>query len=555
MSHDSQAQYVIEMFERLPRLKNKHITYFSNNQRVEKSWPQFSQELDKTVLALRSLINSDSEKPGKIGLIGPTSYHWMLFDLACLKGGIVSVGIPEHLKVLQIDNIVREEAPDLLLIDRSMAAEMSGITHTNIRYFSDMESNFFETIPISEKIDKEVIPQPLEDFGIAYTSGTSQEPKRVKLRLASFAEPRQSLFQKLNEFINYLFSFWSNRDNKLIIFMPFSHVQQRTFVKIALMSNISMVLSNPARCILHIIQEKPNVMVSVPVVYDTIAARIRHKLKKLPRHKKQIHKLYKKWGINGLGMWHPFKKLMEFYLFSDIKKLYGGRGSYFVVGSAKANIQSIKTFFDVGVKILEAYGQSETGTVSMSSHKHFKVGSVGKPAVELKISEEGEILLKMDERRNHKENEAVLNINNEQYIHSGDIGYLDEDGFLYLKGRKDEVIVLHSGRKLYPSTYELRLKELAQAEHAVIFSDDLKTLRAILAIAGNEIAREKVRMAILTLNKELNDNLTIESYAVDLNKWSTENGFLTNTFKVRRNEILKKTGQFEFHSVFETAPV
>lgn len=554
MSHDSQAQYIREMFDRLPRLKRKFIVYFRKNERVQKSWPEFSAEIDKTVIALRSLTEGAVGTPVKIGLIGPTSYHWMLIDLACLKSGFVSIGIPEHLKLEQINGIVQDETLDLLLIDESMKEAMAPIDHPNKHYYSDLGPEFYETVSVREGVRLEVPAEPIDDFGIAYTSGTSKIPKRVKLRMATFSEPKESLVKQFKSFVNYLFSFWSNRDNVLIIFMPFSHVQQRTFVKIALMSNISMVLSDPARCILHIIQEKPNVMVSVPIVYDTIAARIRQKLKKLPPFKQKLHKLYQQWGINGWPMWNPIKKAIEGYLFKGIKKLYGGRGSYFVVGSAKANIQSIKTFFSVGVKILEAYGQSETGTVSMSSHKHFKVGSVGKPAVDMKISDEGEILLKVDERRNHHENQAVLNINEEQYIHSGDIGYLDEDGFLFLKGRKDEVIVLESGRKIYPSAHEQRLKELAQADHAVIFSDDAVKLKAILA-GGKDLTTDKARGAIHMLNTELNDHLKIEAFAIDYQPWNTENGFLTNTLKVRRNQILKETGRFAFQNLLETALV
>jgi len=330
--------------------------------------------------------------------------------------------------------------------------------------------------------------------------------------------------------------------------MPFSHIQQRTLVKMAFLNNINIIISDHLNCIRHIISDKPNVMVSVPVIYDIIASRIRAKVKQFSPRKKKAYELYKRFNVNTWSDWNPIKSAFGHYLFRSIRKLYGGKASYFIVGSAKSNIDTITTFYDVGVRILESYGQSESGIISMNSHRDFKVGSVGKPGPDVKIAEDGEVLVRVNENYYHKYNRDMMVIDENNYIHTGDVGYLDKDGFLFLKGRKDEVIVLENGLKVFSGALEDKLKDLEGVQQAVVFSEGGKGLKAILSAVEN-FPVDRIKKAVEKMNREGADYELIKEFAIDYDTWMSENGFMTSTFKLKRNKIIEQRHAYKFYLV------
>lgn len=327
---------------------------------------------------------------------------------------------------------------------------------------------------------------------------------------------------------------------------------QRMFIETALINGINIVLSDPVNCYKHIIKEKPNIMISVPPVYEAMALAIKSKLDGLKGIKRILYVIFNKLSINGLSNKNIIKKLFQNLLFSNIQKIYGGHADLFVVGSAPSDPETLKVFYSIGVKILESYGQSELSwVVSMNTPRKFKIGSVGKPKKRLNvsISPESEVLLKYDEKYDEL-NKDILEIDENGFIHTHDIGYIDKDGFLFITGRKDDVIVLENGKKVHPAKIETIIKRNNKINYALVYSRDKQKLHSIINVPST-IKIETVTDWIKKINNELANYEKIYSFCLANEPFTIDNGMLTSTFKMKRKAIIEKYGKGEFEVTSE----
>jgi long-subunit acyl-CoA synthetase (AMP-forming) len=390
-----------------------------------------------------------------------------------------------------------------------------------------------------------------EHYGTAFTSGTSGTAKKISLFFPQAAagsnkKGLRTQLKRLKMLYSYKTGFWSRKDNRLIIFMPFSHLQQRTFVLFALMRKINIILSNPMDCIRHIVIEKPNIMISVPVFYEVLAKRIEEKLKQLSSFDRYILSAFNFLGIHRFSNRNLLKKIWTRMLPRDIRKIYGGRADYFITGSAAVRKDVLETFYRIGVKVFEAYGQSETTIIAMNTEKHFKIGSVGKPGPNIRLSADAEILVKYDEAK-HGYNKNILLIK-DGYIHTGDAGYVDKDGFLFLQGRIDDVIVLGNGKKVFPNNIEQKLTRYEPIKQAVIFCNRQNKLSLII-----EPTQKHGNVSLPDIIREVNASLPayerITEYFECKEPFTTENGLLTSSFKVKRKQVISKYASQTFIAV------
>lgn len=533
--------------EKLAGNEDNEIVYRDGG-RVRKSFADLSHDIDRAVGRLASLRPGDGVFT--VGLIGPTSYDWMVLDLACLKAGFRSVAVPEFLPGEEIAGMFREAGVDVVVADRALADRLTGV---------DVPVWFFRargTAPAADFDTLDGVPwtcsadRMLDHYSIGYSSGTSGTAKRIDLKFPA-EQPSKGLRHVAGlavQYYRYRTSFWSRRDNRLLVFMPFSHLQQRAFVRLALMRRINIVLSDSQRCVQDLVVEKPNIMVSVPVIYEALATRIEQKLAQLSDRQKMVFALYLRLRINRLGNGNPVKRLFGRYLFAKVRKVYGGRADYFVTGSAPIDPRTLETFYRVGVKIYEGYGQSELPRIiSMSSEKDFRIGSVGKPRVPVRIGEDGEILVKID--RAELADPSVVTFDADGYIHTGDLGHLDSDGFLFLKGRKDDVIVLDNGKKVFPASVETVFHELKAEDSICVTSFDGKRVAAIAHWPAERGGRDALRSYLAAGNPKLAEHEKVTLFVHSADPFTVENGLLTGTGKLRRGRIRTAFGEAELERV------
>lgn len=524
----------------LPEEQHRTITYFQGKQRVEKTFQELAADIAAWNGKLKNILGKAAQP--RVVILGPISYEWMLLDLACIQGGIFSIAPPEHLATPTLMELLTEAEPTLICVDFFLRDKVASspwpVFHFNAPADDPQALNQVEAtaIPLGEE-------NPLlVDYSLAYSSGTSSTPKAIPLK---FRKRRPSPFEtarglkKLLMIWQYKRSFWSRSDNKILLFMPFSHLQQRNFVLMALQQKINIVLSSPARSVEHLITEKPNIMVSVPVIYEALAQRIEHKLKGFSASQQFFFRLFLQLRINMLPRRNWIKKRFSNYLFSRIAPLYGGKADYFVTGSAPISTATLETFMKVGVRILEAYGQSESQVISMNSHRHFRIGSVGKPLGKVKIGADAEILVKYEPDFHEG---PPLDVDEEGYIHTGDLGYLDKDGFLFLMGRKDDTIVLQNGKKVFPSQLEKQIQNHIGPRHVFVFSPDQKSLQAVVVAGGQTDLKSQLK----AYNQQAADFERINAVHITGDPFSTENGLLTANLKLRRQACLETFAKASF---------
>lgn len=541
---------IFQLYKELQKNNHNCIIYFEKNKRFVKTFSEFHSDIEGYIARFNHLKIS---KPiENIAILGPTSYKWLVIDHACIKGGYRSVGIPEAYSPENIVNILTETKVDMLLCDYNLKDRYK-FNNVETYYYNcnEVHQRDFEKaeqLLSIENIEKNLI---LEDYSIVFSSGSSEKVKKIIRSFVTRDHEKKTLIGRIKFIfvvINYKLSFWSRSDNKVIIFMPFSHPINRANATQALRQKINIVLSNPQECLKHIITERPNIIFAIPIVYEAIAQVIKQKIKKFAKSQKILFYLFNKLKLNALSNRNPLKLLFSFFLFKKIRKMYGGKADYFVTGSAPIDPEVQKIFYSVGVKVFDAYGQTESANI-MSDHKNFRIGSVGRPKKGMaEISDDGELLLKYEEKH-HSKNKDILNISGE-WIRSGDLAYIDKDGFLFITGRKDDLIVLDNGKKVNPHKIERSLLQYEAINHALVFSKNALNIYAIIDVkepkkeAGNEIKEiiSKSNISLARYEQITNFHITNEHF-------TTENGLLTGTLKMKRKAIVEKYGNGVFDGV------
>lgn len=546
-------QKIFKAYQELAGNQKNKIVFFDNKKRIEKSFSDFGQEVDSTINRLNTI--TDNQKTEKIGILGPSSYMWMVFDHACIKGGYTSVAIPETFSIESVNDINFNLKLDLLLVDYGLKNKFEDL---NIKkyYFNctQPEEQDFQKLEIENyNLNENNIIK--EKYSIAFSSGTSEKNKYINLK---FYKEKQlfhgSIFNKIKTYLKIKNNIWfilRKKDNRIIIFLPFSHPMQRWFCRVAIIHKVDIVLSDPQNCIKHIILEKPNIMISVPPIYNALAELIKARIKKFSTVKKALFNIFNKLGINGFSDKNLIKIIFASLLFKNVKKLYGERADIFVTGSSPTDAETLKTFYSVGVKVYEAYSLSEWSQIIMNTPKHFKIGSVGKPNMDIKISSESEILLKFEEKYDDV-NHSVLDIDKEGYIHTGDLGHIDRKGFLFITGRKDDVIILNTGKKVHPYKIEKVIATKEEIENVIVFSEDAESLNAILFSKSSDL--DKIKEHISNKNYELAGYEKIKRFLVVGELPTIENGLLTPTLKLKRKRIINKYKEHSFEILHSYVP-
>lgn len=528
-------------FQALKKNKKNKVVYFKNGLRKEKLFKDLHKDVEHRIKSLNEITKDLVKKKDLIGILGPTSYEWLISDFACIVGGYKSAALPEFLSLKELNKIISDLNITVLLVDYSFKTKVKGIKCENVYYINCSDKK--ESLNV-ENVDtrnvtistKNIIR---EDYSIVFSSGTSQKIKYINRYFWELG--KESFTDKIKKYWSLRGSIWliitRLKYKKIIIFLPFSHPMQRWFAQIALNNGIDIVLSDEKNCIKHIIFEKPNIMISVPPIYDALGSLIEARIKRFTNFKKKAFVTYNYFRINRLGRNNLLKKVFDHFLFSDIKNVIGGRADLFITGSAATKKSTLETFYKIGIKIYEAYSQSELSTIIINSPKNFKLGSVGKPKKELKvkITEEGEILLKFNKEYDDS-NSHILNVK-DGYIHTGDIGFLDKKGFLFVTGRLDDVIVLDRGKKVHPKLIEEQLAKEFGNDVNIVFSSDRDTVSVI--IFANALISE-VDLKLKKINKILPTYEKIKSYRIVNELPSIENKMLTTTMKVKRKYIIER---------------
>ena len=492
------------------------------------TWKEFGQEVRKMAAFLKSL---DLAKESKIALLSKNCAHWLMADMAIMMSGHVSVPLYPNLNSETLSKILKHSESKLLFVGKldnynmmksGVPIDMNCITFP---FYSEDYPDWNEVTKDITPISEDIFRGEKELATIMYTSGTTGEPKGVMHKFYNFA------FATTNA-INTL----SLKDTeKFFSYLPLCHIAERLLVQMGSLycGGVVSFAESLETFSKNLAEVSPTVFLGVPRIWTKFQEGI---LTKLPQSKLNLF----------LNI-----PILSFLIKKKIQKGLGlSNASNVFTGAAPTPIALIEWFSRLGINIQEAYAMTENTCYShVTLNNNIKLGSVGQPLplCQVKISEEKEILIRHDALMDgyfkmHEETKKTII---DGWLHTGDEGEIDSDGFLKITGRVKDLFKTSKGKYVAPSPIEMKISANSNIEQICVVGNQLPQPIGIIVLSL-EGKKRLPKDLIVSLTKTLNEvNQGLDSHEmihnlVVLNEdWTVENKLLTPTMKIKRNAIEK----------------
>lgn len=502
-----------------------------------------------------ALINKNL-KDKKIAIIGKNRYEWCLSYLAVINGLGTVVPLDKGLPEKEIEYLLSRSEADAIIFEDSYIDVMKNIKDRN-------QSNVKEYICMNKKIDgieylydliekgKELINKDLSYINaeidekatriLVYTSGTTSLSKAVMLSHNNIAEN----IYALNSIIKVY------PTDVSLAFLPLHHTFGSTGFLYFMANGVTTAFCDGLRHIQENLKEyKVSIFVCVPLLLEAMYKKINIQIEK--QGKTKLIKLAKKFSNFLLKFGIDIRRK----LFKQVIDEMGGNIRLAVSGAAGIDKEVAKGFIEFGIRTVQGYGLTETSPViAAENDKHIRYGSVGfaLPNVEVKIYEPnekgiGEIIAKGPNimQGYYKNEEATKEVLKDGWFYTGDLGYIDKDGYLFITGRKKNVIVLKNGKNIYPEELELIINNLPYVAESMVFGypkeeDLLLSVKIVYNedYFQRELTEEEIYEIIWKDIKQINQGMTnykkIKKLII-----TTEPMIKTTTQKIKRFEEIKK---------------
>ncbi|WP_261641294.1 AMP-binding protein [Erwinia mallotivora] len=444
-----------------------------------------------------------------LGILADNCLEWVLLDLAALRIKVRTAGF-DPAKFEATPELAARYQLKWLYTDKPLGADRSILRPlSDISLFPDWQQA--ELPPVSYADE--------ETTTVKFTSGSTGVPKGLAATVGSIDSSLrdvQTLFEH-------------GPQDSLLVFLPLSLLQQRYWIYSALKYGHDTILTNFQSAFIVMPQLEPTVVMGVPAFFD--AAR---------RHIEQQGELA---AMTAQG-----------------KKLFGSKIRYLWTGSAPADPATVRLFHQLGLPLYEGYGMNETCIVSKNYPGASRPGSVGQvlPEKRVEIDSEGAIIVHSLHPVNTRYLYAQPGAMEKMFtadggVRTGDLGWVDEDGYLYIKGRADNVIVLDNGKKIDVQPIEARLKNSEAIAECVIFSPQQTDLVAVISPVSANADAEQIARWVSSANAAAEKDEYVARYIIAAEPFSIENGLLTSQFKPLRKMIFERYQQQLVTSVKENA--
>jgi long-chain acyl-CoA synthetase len=544
--------------------------------KINKKWSPLSwKETSLKVREFAGGLKSFGIKPGdKVVIVSENRPEWIIADLAINLIGAVTVPAyttnteDDHHYILEHSDAKAVIASNNILANRVALAttrtklckilitldNYSGFEPDNLKIINFNEVNDFGKNNIETALDHLNQIQPDDVSCIIYTSGTGGRPKGVMLT-------HRNIFSNLQG-AEDLLEIIGKKDNKYLSLIPLSHSYEHTaglYLQIDLGSQIYFC-EGPEKFSQNLLEVSPTLTTAVPRIFEVIHDRIKIQMKNQNPIIKFIFDRAVKVGVKrhhyGLNLLESIEyRSYTSLIRNKINKQLGGSLRAFVSGGAALNPEIGDFFIGLGVKILQGYGQTEASPlISANRPENIKIETVG-PAVkgvEAKLSKEGELIVKGDcvMKGYWKDEKATNETIIDGWLHTGDIATISEDGFITITGRKKELIVNSGGDNIAPARPEASLTFQETIFQSMVIGDRRPYLVAVIVPEVektnnmndkeiNEIISSEVKIA----NEGLSSIEKIRKFIIAKEPFSTENGLLTPTMKVRRHKVVEIYGE------------
>lgn len=535
---------------------------------IETSYADFKEEVIGLGTALTRKLGLKNER---IAIIGENTHYWYVSYMTMLCGAGIAVPIDKELPENEIENVIKRAKASAVIFSSKKTEVIKKVASKlpEVKYFIQMNSdNNIEDrfVGIEYLIEEgktlvkngdnsfmDIDIDPDEFKVLLFTSGTTSNAKGVMLC-------NRNLAQNINAASAYVDL---RPDDRLMSILPLHHTYESSIGFLYPFGmGASVSICQGLKYIVPDLKEtNPTAMLTVPLLVENLYRKINANIKKSKKDGLVNSMIHVTNALKTVGV--DIKKKV----FAEIYENLGGRIRIIVSAAAPIDAKIGKWLEDIGIVFLQGYGLTETAPIAaLTPDFQPKIGSAGKAVIdaELKIDNpnengEGEVLIRSktlmlgyyeDEEATK---ESIFEEDEERWFRSGDIGYLDQDGFLYITGRCKNVIVTQNGKNIYPEEIEIMLGKIPEIKECMVYGkQDEKENKELIISAkvipnyeeieekhGKDLTEEEVYKIIWDKIKEVNKKLT--SYKAIKNIEIKHDEFVkTTTMKIKRYAELKK---------------
>lgn len=542
--------------------------FTSKGEFTEITYKEFANDVIALGTALTKKYNLKDER---VVIIGENTYHWYVSYMAMLCGVGIAVPVDKELPINEIENVIKRARATAVIYSTKKADVIKKVEDKlpQVKYFIQMNSDDklvgrevgFNTVieqgkKIIEKGDNsftKIEIDPAEFKVLIFTSGTTSNSKGVMLC-------NRNLAQNINAVNPYV---KIHETDRFFSILPLHHTYESTIgflLPVARGSSIA-VCQGLKYIVPNLKETKPTALLAVPLLIENLYKKINQTIDKsgktaMVNSMMQITNALKNVGVD-------IKKTV----FKEIYENLGGKLRFVVSAAAPIDQKVGKWMQDLGIIFLQGYGLTETAPIAALTPQYdTRVGSAGKAVTcaELKIDNpnekgEGEVLIKSETLmlgyyEDQKATDEVIETDEHgnRWFHSGDVGYLDKDGFLYITGRIKNVIVTQNGKNIYPEEIELMLGDIPEIKECMVYGKEVEGEKELIITAKvipnleeiqkehkGELTDEQIHDIIWEKIKEVNHKLT--SYkAIKKLEIKKDEFAKTTTMKIKRYVEINK---------------
>ena len=460
-----------------------------------------AREFRDEVLALAKGLVAAGIQPGdRVALMSATRYEWTLADFAIWFAGAVTVPIYETSSPEQVAWILSDSRATACFVDRATHEETVGTLRSDLPRLGPVwvfdhgvvdELVRLGTDVPDERIEKRRRTLTGESLAtVIYTSGTTGRPKGCELTHANFADPAAEAVARLNVVV-------AGPDASTLLFLPLAHVFARFIQVICLEARARMGHSSSVKNLLADLSAfRPTFVLAVPRVFEKIynssdaIAVAGHRggiFRRAARTAIEYSTALESGGRGpgrGLRVRHA---IFDRLVYARLRAALGGKVAWAVSGGAPLGARLGHFFRGIGVTVLEGWGLTETtAAVSVNCPDRIRVGTVGLPlpGVSVSVAEDGELLVRgLNVMRGyHNDAEATAEAFVDGWFRTGDLGEIDDDGFITITGRKKELLVTAGGKNVAPTALEDRLRSHPLISQCMVVGDDRPYIAALITL-------------------------------------------------------------------------
>jgi long-chain acyl-CoA synthetase len=560
----------------------------SFRRRVDGGWMDVTARefADQVTAVAKGLIAAGIAHGDRVALLSKTRYEWTLLDYAIWATGGSTVPIYETSSPEQVEWILLDSGARAIVVETPAHREMvQGLVDRlgepplvwqidPATSSSGPAATIDELTALGADISDDVVRERATTVGaedlatLIYTSGTTGAPKGCELTHRNLLAVIRSA---VTEFPGVM-----QPGNSVLLFLPLAHVLARIVQCCGVYARITLGHTPDLKnLVAELADFRPTFVLAVPRVFEKVYNSARQKA-----HAEGKGRIFDiavatavEWSrahdVGGAGLALRAKHaLFDQLVYSKLRAVLGGRCLAALSGGAPLGERLGHFFRGIGVPVLEGYGLTETSApATVNTEKHVKIGTVGQPlpGVTIKIDDDGEVLIRSPGvlRRYWHNEQATEEAIVDGWFHTGDLGELDQDGFLQITGRKKEIIVTAAGKNVSPAALEDRIRAHRLISQCMVVGDKQPFVAALITLdaealpawsaehgkpAGNSAAdlikdedlRAEVQGAVDDANKTVSKAETIRKFRILPIDLTEEGGQLTPTLKLKRAVVAKE---------------